>query len=67
MNKLPTLVIKNDFFLTKNNKVKPLVLNQSWDTRIAASQTIESIVKNLNFLELALFSGLSIFNLNLNF
>lgn len=37
-------------------KIKPLILNQSWDTRIAASQTIESIIKNLDFLELALFS-----------
>lgn len=31
-------------------------MNQSWDTRIAASQTIESIIKNLDFLELALFA-----------
>lgn len=46
--------LKLFFFLFK---IKPLVLNQSWDTRIAASQTIESIVKNLSFLELALFTG----------
>lgn len=33
-------------------KLKPLVTNSSWETRIAASQTIESIMKYLNENEL---------------
>jgi hypothetical protein len=28
-------------------KLKPLIINSSWDTRIAASQTIECLLKNL--------------------
>ncbi|RNA12097.1 TATA-binding -associated factor 172-like protein [Brachionus plicatilis] len=34
------------------DKLKPLVTNSSWETRIAASQTIESIMKYLNENEL---------------
>ena len=29
------------------NKLRPLIMSNSWETRIAASQTIESIMKNL--------------------
>jgi TATA-binding protein-associated factor len=38
-------------------KLKTLITNQSWDTRIAAAQTIESIVKHLNDFDLALIQG----------
>ena len=38
-------------------KVKPLVTSTSWETRIAASQAIECIIKNLEPNELILFSG----------
>lgn len=33
-------------------RIKPLVSSSSWDTRIAASQTIESILNNLNDFDL---------------
>jgi hypothetical protein len=32
-------------------------MSTSWETRIAASQAIESIIKNLETKELILFSG----------
>ena len=47
-------------------KVKTLVTSSSWETRIAASQTIESIVKNLSDSDLILIPGIYLYYYTVN-
>jgi TATA-binding protein-associated factor len=49
---------KIENLFSKFSKLKTLVTNSNWETRIAASQTVEAIVKNLNDEDLILLPGI---------